>query len=282
MVANIARGAAVLVFFLASGCGGGGDTGTTSGAGGGGGTGGGGSGGGPVEVVYPFGLFQLESSVVDGFPQTFAAGTFQSKATPGCVVTHVGACEFTDCRKAGKATLVSGGKLTVTGGASPVTLMESSSHVYSFSSSATTWSSGAKLTLKAVGDTVPAFSTQGQAPTVFTLTKPSFDQSIAIDKSQDFELAWSNATDVVQLILVLQPDKTLTLNCSFDGAAGKGTIPTEILGKIPTSPGDDWSMVVHQANKTVSKAGDWTVELNITQIGKTSMGTSTGGPVTLQ
>jgi hypothetical protein len=285
MVANIARGAAVFLVLLASGCGGGGETGTTSGGGGGGGGGGGsggGSGGGPVEVTYPFGLFQLESSVVDGFPQTFAQGAFQNKATPGCDVTTVGVCVLNDCRKAMKASLASGGKLTVTGGDSPITLMESASDIYSFSSTSTTWSSGTKLTLKASGGAVPAFSIQGQAPPIFTLTTPSFDLPVNIDRSQDFELVWTGANEIVQVLLVLNPDKSVSLNCSFDGAPGKGTIPAEILGKISTTSADDWSMVVHQANKTVMPASDWTVELVITQIGKTKMGTSTGGTVTLQ
>jgi hypothetical protein len=279
MVANNARRAAVFCLLLASACGsGGGSTSSSSGSGGGGG----GTGGGPVEVTYPFGLFVLESSDSDGVAQTFALGAFQRKLTPGCVVTDMGSCTLTDCTNATMPSLASGGKLTVTGGQAPITLAESQTHVYSFNASSTTWSSGAKLTLKASGDDVPAFATQGQAPGIITVEKPSFDLPITVDRNKDFEVAWKDATDVVQLLLTLNPDRAVTLNCSFDGKAGMGTVPSAILGKIKTNQNDLWGMVVHQANKTVSTAGKWTVELEITQIGKTASGAGSSGEVTLQ
>ncbi len=212
-----------------------GGTGTGTGDGGGTGTDGGGGGGGQE--------YEGAITVAD----SLAVGVFLKKTTASnsCVTTS-GNCKFYNCpTDSAGVPAYSAGDITVTGGklASPLVLsFEADSGTYSTTYSTSPFAPGDKLGVSAAGGDVTAFSgTTGAAPSAITLTAPTGTgtpdfQSYAIDTSHDLNVTWTGGTAGTQVDVALSNDddtsRHLELQCSFDAAAGTGTITTAALAQL--------------------------------------------------
>lgn len=220
-------------------------------SGGGSGSGSGGSSSGRTtygEVVV------AQSAPTDGGAATGTlAATFGERDAggPTCAVTTSGPCQIQDCSAvlAGDASTpvgVSAGNVTVSGGKlpAPVTLSFSATDGYTSAFEMTQlFAPGDVFQVTATGDTVSAFSgTTPPAPGLISLTSPApvgmelGSPVYPIDLTKSATFSWSGgATGAKTIVSVTNLDTNVIVLCTFDAAAGTGTIPADAVAKFPSA-----------------------------------------------
>ena len=224
-----------------------------------------------------FGFVQFAQVPVGGGEFTAAFYGTPSPPPPGCTyqVSDGGPCLVTVCpvhaaNDAGALSLVSAGTLTVSGGAfgdAGVGIAPDNLGSYLYNTTGPMFSPGDTLTVSAAGATVPAFAAQSiTAPGPIDLTAPTPDSGVlSIPTTQDLDLGWTGGTAGAHFILGL--DATFTSGasasalCTWDAAAGSGTIPAGALSPLAagTAQAGRSTAIWYQEAQTPVTAGRWTV-----------------------
>ena len=195
-----------------------------------------------------------------------------------CVLTNTTYCQAAACTvpsadagsPAPTYSLVSGGTVTVGGGAMPVTLtpMAGTTGYYPPVPSTTQplFTGGETLTLANSGATAPASSTMVVAPSPPTVTTPS-GTSYTITRSAGFTLAWTgggpgNVSFAIASAFPTNPgDPYGSVRCSFPVADGQATIPASALAALPAGNAFFQISVVNTVSSTVN---DWVINASAT------------------
>jgi hypothetical protein len=166
-----------------------------------------------------------------------------SSLTEQCTVYNCLADEWSG----GAATMkgVSAGQVTIEkGGAKDAVLSPDADGVYLNEVWSTAhWAAGDKISITAQGATVQAFSLAVDFPTPLAATDPlGADAGGAreIERGVSLTFTWTPTDEKVIAMLAQQPAKASPLWdrrelwCVFDGAAGTGTVPPEVLKHLST------------------------------------------------
>ncbi len=164
-----------------------------------------------------------------------------------CTQMTSGSCTLDRCEHgdAGFPVEYGAGTITVTGGAltAPITLtFDASQNVYSdYEGTTPIYTPGQTFNVTATGGDLGAFSgASAAAPSDIVVTSPNggtgSNLMYAIDESHDLDFAWTggSAGSQVRVSLSNLDDNTLSLDvmCTFDAAAGTGTMQTAFLTQL--------------------------------------------------
>ena len=193
----------------------------------------------------------------------------------GCQRTVQGECTLYTCDGT-SFTAPHAGNITLGGGTQNVTLTPRSDGSYEpyGNSASTVFPPGTAIDVAAAGQAqqVPAFTGRITQPgaTQFSLTMPDGSRPnilFAINKSQDYQVTWSGPTAGSKVVaeLIQNPDnnRSVTLECVFDGARGNGTLPATLLSKFQNSNGTTGlgSFLVGPAVTSTVKQGAWDISM---------------------
>lgn len=212
-----------------------------------------------VAYSYSFGSIKAASLIAAFYDQSPNPLSGSSETIGACEVrTH----NF-DGPSGGFPKYKNAGKLTLTGGAFPLSLSLGPGGYNSVSDSEKAlFEGGETLTFAAAGGAhVPAFSVDLLTPGHVTVTAPVTipGQKLDIDKSEALTLEWTGES-AGQLEVVLAgpqqlPDPQHTIICQFGVAAGTGEIPAEALAKVALS--GTGTMSVNVVSRTEHVAEGW-------------------------
>ena len=132
------------------------------------------------------------------------------------------------------------------------------------------WATGSDITVKAAGDTIPAFEKVLKAPASVTVTAPAAPaagQSLDVDRAKELPFTWTGGGDgdvsVSVTAAVLENNKltkSSSIACKFPSKDNKGTISAAAMGKLVAS--DTGSIIVGSSTTEAFEAGGW--KLNVT------------------
>jgi hypothetical protein len=109
---------------------------------------------------------------------------------------------------------------------------------------------------------VPAFTGTLTMPSPVTVTAPmlSLTAPTMISRSQALAAAWTGGTTgkVSVLLVSSQSASSVTVSCSFDAAAGMGTVPADVMALIPAGTG---TITIAASDTRDQMAGDYKVTL---------------------
>jgi hypothetical protein len=112
-----------------------------------------------------------------------------------------------------------------------------------------------------------------RCPTVLSPPLPDagMGSTYVFPTSQDFTVAWNGGETGATVHLSLegspQPHHSIEIDCAFDGAAGKGTVPQAALAMLRGAPeGYFGSFVLYQERSTTIHAGTFQVTYVIRDI----------------
>ncbi len=211
--------------------------------------------------------------------QTKASGTslgayFMETAATGMDCTtgaSAGACTLKVCARSliqGSTTRKTAGDILVSVGQFPSTIAPSKDGT-------TYWyaprplapvKDGQLVEVKAAGgESIPAFEAAVTAPVWITLSKPVIPvhpKSLSIPQSAELEFAWPTATSGALHVGLARPEreKTTSVECTFEGAAKKGSIDKSLLASIPLG---HVVFTIDLAAKTEVKAGKFAVTVAV-------------------
>ena len=250
-----------------------------------------------------FGAISLSSntlSVGTTDVNSSSASAFFSAATVGgtttttkCTTTTDGSCSVTECDTTPAAPVEAGapvdagtppkpanaGAIDVTGGtigAEGIELAVGETGLYTAVSGQTKlWAGGEDISVKAAGDTVPAFAQKVKAPSIVTLTEPTLPaagQQLTVDRTKEMKITWTGGTsgDVQVAISGSAGNKLTSISCTFPASNSNGAITAAALGKLPvvSAAPDTGSFFLSSSSSTAFKQGDWTLSLSATSFGK--------------
>lgn len=232
---------------------------------------------------------------------TFSAGTTTVNTSgasalfldPGqqgaaCQRTVQGECTLYLC-EGSSFSAPNAGMISITGGTQNVMLMPRTDGSYDpfVHSTANVFPSGQLLGMNAAGAGVPAFSasiTPMGPASAFTLSTPDGTRAniaITLTKSQDYAMSWTGlaAGSKVAAELVQNPDtnRSITLECLFDGARGSGTFPSSLLSRFQSTNGQTGvgAFLIGPAVNDSVKQDPWNISVIAITAGR-------GGTATLQ
>lgn len=219
--------------------------------------------GGPPQKLGVVGVFEqtVSNQPITGVLATFTDGTGSAKPdrTEGpCVVRFTAGAT---------ATAVSAGDVTVTRGATVVTMAPDSASKYKGQiDPGLVYQPGDTLAVAAAGATVPAFSGDVTFPDAVTVTDPTgFPAGI----KAGFSITWTGAASVHVLIT---QSNNVTITC--DLASSPGAIPAGALSDL--IPGNQQAMqiglVIGAYAVTAKTAGAFSVELQALNGGLSAIG----------
>jgi len=186
------------------------------------------------------------------------------------VPTQVGPCTFHSTRGVSvdggvPERLASAGPLSFTGLEMPLTIVPTADNAYSGDVKGRTFEAGNPITMTAVGDVVPPFSTTLLAPAIVKTQSPS-----SLSRGASATVTWTPDATATQFRVFVLGSSGL-LDCSYDGAAGTALVPAEALELF--TPGDKVQLVpAPVASKTLDLPG-WQVETLILQTDEHTSGT---------
>lgn len=231
-------------------------------------------------TTYSNGTFTLNSS---GATALFMDPTQQGAA---CQRTVQGECTLYMCE--GSSFIApNAGMINITGGTQNITLTPRTDGSYDpfVHSTANVFPSGQLLTISGAGAMVPAFSTSitpTTPPGTFALTNPDGNRAsitLTVPKSQDYQLTWTALPTGTKVAaeLVQSPDnnRSITLECLFDGPRGSGTFPTSLLSRFQTTNGQNGvgAFLIGPAGSVTERQAPW--EINVVAVSGGRAGTAT-------
>jgi hypothetical protein len=238
------------------GTGGQGATTSTGGAG----TGGGGATGGAGGAVTPQNAGQI---TVDSWTDVNSAVHFIQAAfwenpnTAGCQKATIGACTYSHCPPPGtNASSVDAGNLVLTSPKATSTLSPLPNHGYNEEDDFSTFFlPGETITVEASGAGVPAFTGSVVSPVFVHLSGPiDWPSGPTIHRMLDLDVDWKGAsTGELAVQIGIGYD---SVDCAWDVGAGHGTVPKQLLQKLPKGLAD---ASFHQRVTTVIAAGAYKV-----------------------
>jgi hypothetical protein len=248
-----------------------------------------GTGGGTSTAVLKGGsivLSQASSSTVSGRPPDyiasasfFAPASGDSGAGGSCPQINEGSCTLSTCMAGSSETVVLAGTISITTPSASGTLTPFPGIGYvSVTSSLELWTKpGQTMSAQASGGEIPAFMLSTTAPGVIVIGVPVFPMSpgsiptLPIPKSQDFAVTWSG-TSPGNVIVSLSSPPNDQITCTFEPAAGHGTVPASLLGHLQQPQG---VLTVNLTNGSTIEVAGYSVEL-------VALSGILSGPVTFQ
>jgi len=154
------------------------------------------------------------------------------------------------------------GTITVGGGPRTATVsFDGDAYPLEYSDTDELFLGGETITIAAAGsDVIPAFSHTLEAPGPLVLTAPDLS-SLVITKGQPLDVAWTGASagTATAMISSREADLWVFVDCSWDPAAGSGTIPAQAIEHLPLTDTGDFR-VVSQHTMQVTPGG-WDIYL---------------------
>lgn len=135
------------------------------------------------------------------------------------------------------------------------------------------------IAIDAKGNDVPAFKTNLTAPSLVTITAPTWPtpgQPLQIDRSKPLDLKWSDGKNgnVVVSVTSSSASKVGMVSCTFKAADGAGTIPSAALGKLDAA--GSATIAINGSSTDSVKAGDYTVNVSATSPAKAGTSLASG------
>jgi hypothetical protein len=243
-------------------------------------TGGGEADAAPTSDAAAFALIEFSEVPLGGGTFTAAFYATPHEPPPGCTtaVPDAGACLVTTCpghtpTDAGLVILASAGALDVTGGAfgeAGVQVGADTLGSYLYNTTGTMFAPGDVLSVSGAGSTVPAFATQTlAAPGAITVTMPEATDAgtLVIPTSQSLAVTWTGGVTGDHVIFTLNAffanGGSASTACSWDAAAGQGTVPANALAPLVagTAQAGGSTAVWYQQAQTSFAAGRWAVTM---------------------
>lgn len=229
---------------------------------------------------------------------TFATASFTADQEDPCIRTTLGACNVAVCApdfpdQDATGTPADAGKITIKGGAVPLTLVPVN-HTYPPAFNPTTlFQGGELLSIRGEGSPggAPPFWRFVIAPTPITLTSPALlpnplpgqpdlGNRLHLSRTQDLDVTWTGgghgevrvfvahfANDGAPPVpggVAVAVRKTLqSVECTFDPQAGKGTIPAQALNFFPAGADAHFEVEARAVSRARRRHG-WTIRQNAT------------------
>ena len=175
----------------------------------------------------------------------------------------IGACDVVQCLTS-SPSLVSGGVVTITGAAQPITLTPGAMDQYAqFMTTSPLFAGGEMITFTTAGAMVPALSKTIRAPAKATITLPTrppmMSPYLVVNRGQDFTVTWSGGgSGKVQVALNNQLADHRVF-CRFDASAGTGKVPSAVLATFALGEGS-YAMATVSQDEAI--AGDWAIDVS--------------------
>jgi len=243
-------------------------------------TGGGDADAAPTSDAAAFAFIEFSEVPLGGGVFTAAFYATPREPVPGCTtqVPDGGACAVTTCpghapTDAGLVILASAGALDVTGGVFGEAGVEVSADnlgSYLYNTTGSMFAPGDVLSVSSAGGTVPAFPTQAlAAPGAITVTMPEPDDAgtLVIPTSQSLAVTWTGGVTGDHVIFTLNAffasGASASTACSWDAAAGQGTVPPSALAPLVagTAQAGGSTAVWYQQAQTAFSTGRWAVTM---------------------
>ncbi|HSY25211.1 MAG TPA: hypothetical protein VK841_23965 [Polyangiaceae bacterium] len=175
---------------------------------------------------------------------------------------------------------VGAGAITITGGATPLTLLPEAldagasvgSDIHYGPAEATGLAPDDVVTITATGDSVPAFALSLPLPSAITWTQPpAVDSPWVIDRSTDLAVAWNGGTTGSVTIGIEENvgSNLVDVECTFAASAGGGAFPASLLAYLPpTTPASNGTIVAATVAGSVRDSvsllvgGRWNITAN--------------------
>jgi hypothetical protein len=236
-----------------------------------GGTGGGG-GANASGMNGTVGVFWSGPSPVPGLSAFGVGAIFRKDSVSGCTADLVGPCAVLECPfgnpdppsdrpDAGVITFTSDGQ-TVELAADQYSFADDELTFTSFPNSET-WAPAAPIAVVAVGAEVPSFQAELLLPPQATLTFPLLDaydpEAAEVIHIDDWTSTWEGLSTGSMVITFVQLASSSynRVTCTFEGAAGMGTVPAAALSPLAYGGGElSWDAV----NTTSLTAGEWAIQ----------------------
>jgi len=198
---------------------------------------------------------------------------FGSGSEESCsAVADIAPCVVIRCG-APQATHPSAGTIMVAGAAAPVALVPDAGGNYPPYTSETgaLFAPGARLSVSAAGDDVPAFSISTIAPSVVTVTQPALGASLVVDRTVDLSFGWTGAMsgNVRIELSVGGAAAREALVCVATATEGHVGMPPSGLAMLPAGSGRYEVRV--ETDDTIG-AGTWTVTFTAALVGLSATG----------
>ncbi|MGE5183770.1 MAG: hypothetical protein ACM31C_16975 [Acidobacteriota bacterium] len=175
---------------------------------------------------------------------------------------HVGPCDLVQCAAVAPPA-ASGGTITITGAALPLSLTPAADGTYAEYSTQTMplFAGGESITFAAAGADVPAFTKTLSMPTKATITAPAKPTGyLAISRTQDLAIGWSGGgSGLVQITLLGQLSTDPRLQCRFSAGAGAGVVPAAALATVSTGMA---AFAMASISDSEQDAGDWAIDVS--------------------
>ncbi|MEP7123941.1 MAG: hypothetical protein ABJE95_23635 [Byssovorax sp.] len=184
------------------------------------------------------------------------------------IASPQGACEvrtFLAPAVVGTPVNADAGVITITGGKVPITMTPDAMSKYADVKDSVNdlFDGGEAITIAATGGMVPGFATKITASAGIDLTlplQPANNGPLSVDRKLDLVFTWKNGA-AGEVVAVLDDGMTTRLTCTFQAAAGTGTIPKTALAKLaPTASG--LFVIGAFTAKTLTGQG-WTITLGV-------------------
>jgi len=211
-----------------------------------------------------------------------ATAGFSMSGVDCTTVQTVGACVVMDCPDT-DASSVSGGTVTITGAAEPITLTPSTTgHYDARVSPDPLFNGGETLTFTASGGDVPGFTKTIKAPSKPTITQPAKPASqvspLVIDRSKDLMVAWTGGGNgTMDVSLAGAADRRVS--CRFDTSTGHGKVPSAALSMLTAGMGGV-SMAAFSEDEVIE--GDWGINVGALYIAVWPDASMVSGPTMFQ
>ena len=216
----------------------------------------------------------LENFQSAGQPaQHVVAATFLWNACPAAPTTY-GPCVYyaTPCADSIQAGLKypseAAGALTVSGTLSGSTPVPESGELYWLDGDSSLFATGAALGVSAAGATVPPFTSPTvTGPPGVVLTSPTLQTgepsvTLSFSANKNLFFAWQGGLPGARFLVsfVMRGAPGSEVACSFDAAAGQGSVPEAAFAGLGPNAGD-LNMHWGQFTTTTFVAGRWVVDL---------------------
>jgi hypothetical protein len=206
-------------------------------------------------------------------------------AAAGCTTDMSGSCSYKSCMAidsgvAPLPTYVSAGSITVSGGSIPsgTVLTKDDGGIYSMMAVGmdVVVKNGDTITVSATGGDVPAFTALKvvAAPSYMLTSPPCSTDCGPLDRTTDLPVTWTGLNDgkIHITLFTASGGPSQTIACDFPASDGKGTIPTSLLSKLPST--GSVGVNVESLNDAQTVPGDYGVTLHF-------QGDNTGGTMTI-
>jgi hypothetical protein len=216
-----------------------------------------------IVILQLLGLQGSIGDILATFDPHYAAGL-------GCAHTVSGPCTIDDCTaldmQGGMLLGESAGTLTVSGALLPTTLMLHPGDAGTYRvplAGNPLFAMGNVFQVSAAGDVFPAFTGQSaNAPALVAITSPAMTTgadgpTYTYDPTTALTWTWTGGqmgTSVIVSVITHAPD--LTVTCTFDATAGTGTIPQDVVAKLPPMSS---TLQIVAASSTMLAAGSQSV-----------------------